>query len=519
MQEEEYLEDTSYITSIKKKDEQQIEEFGIDIDSNHKTSIGLMKSFEEGQMGKDELYNIYISNIIALNLYQSLHKLKRGQNYLELFKSPCQIKIYPKSKLMIIYLVVSYHFLRIKTELQYIRENEKLIKNQNLNRIQKTKEIPDINESPILKINNEDEINENENEIIFTIGLSDFFKMLDLLLTENKDSSLVLVLDQYFSVLTAQFISPDVFNQMIYSSKFKFNLLKNDTFAYAISNPEKNTFKKKDISKKSKNNAFNKENNDDFDLNNDNSDINSKKENKENEKEMSGVGTNEYQNNQEFEQSQTEYLEKKFMMDIKSARYMIEGQYLGDLYFFMKGVELLYDNFATHNIGISMTNDKALFFIPCIERIRNGRYIEELSKNINQQLKLNIKSLINHSFTPFSNGFNSFYRTKFLSKFITSFYNKNDKRLLIKISPTGKMILSYTFSEPKNNFQNTEKNNEQNLNNSLTEDLNVDFKDDNEDSGTKKRKNIIKDGLLDDENMGNIVEMIFYPVVFDICKC
>ena len=84
MQEEEYLEDTSYITSIKKKDEQQIEEFGIDIDSNHKTSIGLMKSFEEGQMGKDELYNIYISNIIALNLYQSLHKLKRGQNYLEL---------------------------------------------------------------------------------------------------------------------------------------------------------------------------------------------------------------------------------------------------------------------------------------------------------------------------------------------------------------------------------------------------------------------------------------------------
>ena len=339
--------------------------------------------------------------------------------------------------------------------------------------------------------------------------------MLDLLLTENKDSSLVLVLDQYFSVLTAQFISPDVFNQMIYSSKFKFNLLKNDTFAYAIS-PEKNTFKKKDISKKSKNNAFN---NDDFDLNNDNSDINSKKENKENEKEINKMEANEYQNNQEFEQSQTEYLEKKFMMDIKSARYMIEGQYLGDLYFFMKGVELLYDNFATHNIGISMTNDKALFFIPCIERIRNGRYIEELSKNINQQLKLNIKSLINHSFTPFSNGFNSFYRTKFLSKFITSFYNKNDKRLLIKISPTGKMILSYTFSEPKNNFNNAEKNNEQNLNNSLTEDLNVDFKDDNDDSGTKKRKNIIKDGLLDDENMGNIVEMIFYPVVFDICKC
>ena len=33
-----------------------------------------------------------------------------------------------------------------------------------------------------------------------------------------------------------------------------------------------------------------------------------------------------------------------------------------------------------------------------------------------------------------------------------------------------------------------------------------------------RRKNIIKDRLLDDENRGNIVEMIFYPVVFDRCK-
>ena len=198
---------------------------------------------------------------------------------------------------------------------------------------------------------------------------------------------------------------------------------------------------------------------------------------------------------------------------------MIEGQYLVDLYYFMKGVQSLYDNLATLNIGISMTDDKALFFIPCMERIKTGKYIEELSKNISQQLRLNIKSLINHSFTPFTYGFNSFYRTKFLSKFITSFYNKNDKRLFIRVSPNGKMILSYTFSEPRSNLNNAEKNNEDNLNNSLTENLNDDILGiENEDSTKGKRKNIIKNPLLNDENEGNIVEMIFYPVVFDICK-
>ena len=518
---EDYSEDTSYIASIKKKNEQKIEEYDIDIDSNHKSSVGLMKSFEEGEMGKDELYNIYIRNNIAQNLYQSLYKLKRGQNYMELFKSPCQIKIYPKSRLMVIYFVVSYHFLRIKTELQYIKENEKLIKEQNLNLVSKTEEIQGFNESPILKINNDDEINrnENENEIIFTIGLSDFFRMLDLLLTENKESSLVLGLDQYFSVLTAKFIGPDVFNQIIYSSKFKFNLLRNDTFAYAISDPEKNSFKKRNISKKSKNSQFNNEKNDDFNISIDNSEINSKEGKKEKEKEKNKNEINEYQKNQESERSQGEYLEKKFMTELKSAKYMIEGQYLVDLYYFMKGVQSLYDNLATLNIGISMTDDKALFFIPCMERIKTGKYIEELSKNISQQLRLNIKSLINHSFTPFTYGFNSFYRTKFLSKFITSFYNKNDKRLFIRVSPNGKMILSYTFSEPRSNLNNAEKNNEDNLNNSLTENLNDDILGiENEDSTKGKRKNIIKNPLLNDENEGNIVEMIFYPVVFDICK-
>ena len=160
-----------------------------------------------------------------------------------------------------------------------------------------------------------------------------------------------------------------------------------------------------------------------------------------------------------------------------------------------------------------MSNDKALFFCPAMENIRNSRYIEELSKNINQQLKLNIKSLINHSFTPFSNGFNAFYRTKFISKFITSFYNKNDKRLLIKVSPRGKMILSYAFSDPKNDL-----NNENSDDKSLADDVGIKDEIDNEDSTKVKRKKVNKDRLLNDENMGNIVEIIFYPVVFDICK-
>jgi hypothetical protein len=297
---------------------------------------------------------------------------------------------------------------------------------------------------------------------------------------------------------------PDVFNQIISSQIINFNLLKNDTFSYAISNPEKNNRKKNtDI--------IDKKNNDNDISDEVNSEINNKKTIKKGENNK--LETNENQNNQDYDESKNEYLEQKFMMDIKSSKYMIEGQYLGDLFFFMKGLELLYDNFSTHNIGISMTNDKAIFFCPCMERIRNSRYIEELSKNINQQLKLNIKSLINHSFTPFSNGFNAFYRTKFLSKFITSFYNKNDKRLLIKVNPSGKMILSYAFSDPKNGLNNENDNDK-----SFSEDGGIKDEIDNEDSNKIKRKKIIRDRFLDDENMGNIVEMIFYPVVFDICK-
>ena len=75
--------------------------------------------------------------------------------------------------------------------------------------------------------------------------------------------------------------------------------------------------------------------------------------------------------------------------------------------------------------------------------------------------------------TPLKNGFNSFYKAKFLSKFITSFYNKDDKRLLVKVSPRGKMILSYTFSDPKNDMA-LEKNNQDTLNKkSISEEIKI----------------------------------------------
>ena len=144
-----------------------------------------------------------------------------------------------------------------------------------------------------------------------------------------------------------------------------------------------------------------------------------------------------------------------------------------------------------------------------MENLNSGEYLDKISSNISQQLRLNIKSLKNPSFTNLPYGFNSFYRTKFISKFITSFYNKNDKRLLIKVSNNGKMVLSYTFSDPKNdNIQIQNENNEQ----IIKED------DENNNDSESSKKNIYKDRLLDDENRGNIVEMIFLPYMFDVCK-
>ena len=132
---------------------------------------------------------------------------------------------------------------------------------------------------------------------------------------------------------------------------------------------------------------------------------------------------------------------------------------------------------------------------------------------------LNIKSVKNHFLTPFKYGFNSFYRVKLMAKFITSFYNKDDRRLLVKVSPSGKMILSFTFSDPKNEMTMIEENSvgiSTEINDNLNENENRNNNDSNNNRNRIKR-NLI-DRLLDDENRGNIVEMIFYASSFDLCK-
>ena len=512
--------DSPFTTKIE-KNVQGIEEFDINPDLDQKNEAELIKLFNENYMDQDEILSIFIRNDIALNLHLSLCKLKKGPNYQNLFKSPCQIKIYPKEKLMMIYLVVNHNFLRIKIELINIVDNKQLLnKNADSNSIKIKKEIE---ESPIININNKkkDEINKNEDnekEIIFTLELIDLFNMLDLLLCENKEFPISFSINDNYSILTGKILCPDVFNQNMFSAQVKCNLLKNDVFLYNVSSPNL----KEKQSKKNLANEGAKSRNTGEDSDGDNDDSSTSKNN-----------NNKIENNNNINNDfENDYLENKFMIDQKCAKYIIEGIDLVDLYYFMKGLEYLYDDFSTHNIGISFTNEKGFFYCPAMERIHDGRYYENLSKNINQQMRINIKSVKDHFLTPFKYGFNSFYRTKFLSRFIMSFYNKDDKRLLIKVTPRGKMILAFTFSNPKKDLSVEQSNHNKNTLNkkSISEEINecIDDGDENDDYDNNendnmgmdkiRRKNIIKDRLLDDENRGNIVEMIFYPVVFDICK-
>ena len=513
------------------KTESMPEEYEIHDDEGQKSEIELIKSFEEDQMGKNDLYEMKIRNDIALNLYQSLYKLKRGENDERLFKSPCQIKIYPTLKLMVIYLMVNFNFLRIKTELSEFKENEELE-----NKEEKIDPNKFVNKSgsqlsSIINLNNEyngDKINSNIREIIFTIELIDLFYMLDMLLCENKDYPIILSIDKDLSILTGKVVCPDIINQMMNSNQLKFSLLKNEAFSYTIIKPDKiNSSNKREANKNDERNEknvnnINNENNNDEDneiaFDNDSSQINSSESKNvkiNNDQEKSNLKPNY--------DSESEFLEKQFMTGLDDAKYIIEGSDLVELYYFMKGLDSIYNDNFTQEIGISMCNEKTFFFCPNLKNIYDGRYYEILSKNINQQIKLNIKCVKDHFLTPFINGFNSFYRVKFISKFITSFYNKDDKRLLVKVSTKGKMILSYTFSDPRNDMAFEEKNNQDTMNKkSISEEIkfNLDNEDDEEGESTQKmkRRKLLKDRLIDDENRGNIVEMIFYPIVFDLCK-
>ena len=91
------------------------------------------------------------------------------------------------------------------------------------------------------------------------------------------------------------------------------------------------------------------------------------------------------------------------------------------------------------------------------------------------------------------------------------------------MSPSGKMILSCTFSDPKydinlNNNLNDNDESRLGISTEINENLN-DYENNEENTNNRARiRKIIRDRLLDDENRGNIVEMIFYPTVFYLCK-
>lgn len=519
------------------------EEYKIQNDDDQITQEKLMELYHEAGMDKNDLYEIKIRNDIALNLHLSLYKLKRGPLYQNIFKSPCQIKIYPITKLMVIYLIVNHNYLRIKTELQNFKENEELQKKGKVNFRNSLKSFSDSQLSSIKQSNqNEDEINDEqsiEKEIIFTIELIDLFNMLDMLLSDNKDNPIIISIDKDFSFLTGKAVCPDIINSKMIIYELKYNLIKNEIFAYNISNPNKTNLKKNNP----KNNNINKNiENQNNKIENNNKNLNNinesskdnipqpKIEKVDNRQEESNEDINYNLNNKNYEELDNGFLENKFLTDKNCAKYIIEGSDLIDLYYFLKGLDSLYDNFSSHYIGISICNDKALFFCPNLDNIHKLDNFDIVSKNINQQIKLNIKSVKDHFGTPIRNGLNSFYKTKFISKFITSFYNKDDKRLLIKVSPFGKMILSFTFSDPRNDLNygmNNNENNEKNLNkNNVLEEMNnnldneedYDDVDNNEKKNKAKIKKNIKDRLLDDENRGNIVEMIFYSDTFDLCK-
>ena len=107
----------SYHDNYDKSQEQEIGQEGGSMEENGfkiRNPEELKKSFYELKMDENDLYEMVINNDIALNLYQSLFKLKRGSDR-RLFKYPCQIKVYPKVKIMVIYIIISHNFLRIKT--------------------------------------------------------------------------------------------------------------------------------------------------------------------------------------------------------------------------------------------------------------------------------------------------------------------------------------------------------------------------------------------------------------------
>ena len=525
----EYSNYDSYKNEYDKSQEQGIGQEGESMEDNEykmRTPEELIKSFTVSKMGEKDLYEMVINNDIALNLYQSLYKLKKGVDR-KLFKYPCQIKVYPKIKIMVIYIIISHNFLRIKTELLFLRENPKYKKpdQKELKMKINSKSSGQSQESQSININKNSEEIDNEsnkeNEIIFTVELNNFFTMLDLLLIENKDNPISISIDNNFSQMSGKEICPDSFEQFTNEVKYNFHLIKNEAFEYKISPPNEKSKKivKNDVSISNLNEVS--------ELEKDENKISNKSKNSE----SSNININNIQSKtlsqiNQINDNESDYLEKKFTTDEKCARYIIEGSDLVQLFHLMKGLQWNYNgDLSTHSLGISMTNEKAIFFSLAYENIKDSKSLPHISRNIKYMINLNIKSVKNHFLTPFKYGFNSFYRSALMSAFIISFYNKDDKRLLVKVSPSGKMILSYTFCNPNidrqmNQMINDADNEGMGISTEVYDNLNENnqIRNNNNSNGRNRYENNSRDRLLDDENRGNIVEMIFYPNVFDLCR-
>ena len=429
---------------------------------------------------------------------------------------------------MVIYIIISHNFLRIKTELLFLRENpkfkkpdEKELKKKINSKSSQSQESQSIN---INKGSEEIDIESNkENEIIFTVELINFFTMLDLLLCGNKDDPISIIIDNNFSEMSGKVVSPNSFEQKMKTVRYNYDLMKNEAFEYKINPPKEKSKKivKNNASMSNELSELEKEEN--------------KKSNNSKNSESSNININNIQSKSlsqinQIEDNESDYLEKKFTTDEKCARYLIEGTDLVQLFTLMKGLEAIYNgDLSTHSLGISMTNEKAIFFSLAYENIKDSKSLKHIARNIKFISKLNIKSVKNHFLTPFKYGFNSFYRSALMSAFIVSFYNKDDKRLLVKVSPSGKMILSYTFCDPKcdrkiNQMMNDGGNEGMGLSTEVFDNLNENENENNQignnnnSSGRNRNRQNYRDRLLDDENRGNIVEMIFYPTVFDLCK-
>ena len=398
---------------------------------------------------------------------------------------------------MMIYLIVSHNFLRIKTELLYLKENPKHKKpdESELKRKINSKSNKDSQGSQ----SSNDEQNNKGKEIIFTLELVDLFTMLDLLLVDNKDNPIIISIDCNLSKMKGRAACPETFNQNVNEFVFEYNLIKNEVFKYEINPPEEQKYseEKEGISK-------NLLNENDSDKDPDSSNIN--------------INNVQSKSLSQINEDNSDYLEKKFQTDEKCAKYLIEGNDLFELYQLMKGMEYIYMNFASSSIGISMINDKALFFSISFENIQDTKSIIHLSKNIKHMTSLTLKCIKNHYLTPFKYGFNSFYRSALLTKFITSFFNKEDKRLLVKVSPSGKMILSFAFADFKNEREEIPNQRENDKGISMEINDNLEQNNNGSENNRNNMRRIRRDGLLDDENGGNIVEMIFYPDVFELCK-